>query len=147
MVEKLTAAPAPLHRIPGSSDEPAVKPAARRRLEALTAALERDPASHGLAAKESFSDFLLHAPVVALRAIRPLSMSACLERGPGGHRRIVLLAAQRLRHSGDELGSALHRRKAAAPSRMSGNCMNCRKARIACRATSITSATSPAMSN
>jgi hypothetical protein len=55
------------------SDEPAVKPAARRRLEALTAALDRDPASHGLTQK--LSDFLLHAPVVALRAIRPLAMA------------------------------------------------------------------------
>ena len=73
VVEKLIAEAEAVHRIPGSSDEPAVKPAARRRLEALTAALERDPASHGLAQK--LSDFLLHAPVVALRAIRPLSMA------------------------------------------------------------------------
>ena len=73
VVEKLIAEAEALHRIPGSSEEPAVKPAARRRLEALTAALERDPASHGLTQK--LSDFLLHAPVVALRAIRPLAMA------------------------------------------------------------------------
>jgi class 3 adenylate cyclase len=73
VVEKLIAEAEALHRIPGSSEEPAVKPAARRRLEALTAVLERDPASHGLTQK--LSDFLLHAPVVALRAIRPLAMA------------------------------------------------------------------------
>ena len=73
VVEKLIAEAEALHRIPGSSEEPAVKPAARRRLEALIAALERDPASHGLTQK--LSDFLLHAPVVALRAIRPLAMA------------------------------------------------------------------------
>ena len=73
VVEKLIAEAEALHRIPGSSEEPAVKPAARRRLEVLTAALERDPASHGLTQK--LSDFLLHAPVVALRAIRPLAMA------------------------------------------------------------------------
>jgi class 3 adenylate cyclase len=73
VVEKLIAEAEALHRIPGSSEEPAVKPAARRRLEALTAALERDPASHGLTQK--LAGFLLHAPVVALRAIRPLAMA------------------------------------------------------------------------
>jgi class 3 adenylate cyclase len=73
VVEKLIAEAEAHHRIPGSSDEPAVKPTARRRLETLIAELARDPASHGLAQK--LSDFLLHAPVVALRAIRPLSMA------------------------------------------------------------------------
>jgi carbon monoxide dehydrogenase subunit G len=67
VVEKLIAEAEAHHRIPGSSDEPAVKPTARRRLETLIAELARDPASHGLAQK--LSDFLLHAPVVALRGI------------------------------------------------------------------------------
>ena len=57
----------------GVSAKEIAKPAARRRLAALIADLHRDPASHGLAPK--LAEFLLHAPVVALRSIRPLSMA------------------------------------------------------------------------
>jgi class 3 adenylate cyclase len=73
VIEKLIAEAEAQHRIPGSSEEPAVTGAARRRLETLIDRLEGDPASRGLAPK--LSDFLLYAPVVALRAIRPLSMA------------------------------------------------------------------------
>ena len=104
VVEKLIAEAEALHRIPGSSDEPAVKPAARRRLEALIAELERDPASHGLAQKL----VRLFAACAGGGAARdpPAGDGARLERGPGGHRRIVPRRAA-ARHSGDELGSAL----------------------------------------
>ena len=57
----------------GVSAKEIAKPAARRRLAALIADLHRDPAGHGLAPK--LAEFLLHAPVVALRSIRPLSMA------------------------------------------------------------------------
>jgi class 3 adenylate cyclase len=93
VIEKLIAEAEAHHRIPGSSEEPAVTAAARRRLETLIGRLESDPASHGLARK--LDDFLLHAPVVALRAIRPLSMA----RAWGADREEAVelfLAAQRL---------------------------------------------------
>ena len=73
VIEKLIAEAEAHHRIPGSSEGPAVTEAARRRLETLIERLAGDPASHGLAPR--LSDLLLHAPVVALRAIRPLSMA------------------------------------------------------------------------
>ncbi len=63
---------APGH-IPGASAQEAARPAARRRLAVLIADLHRDPASHGLAPK--LAEFLLHAPVVALRSIRPLALA------------------------------------------------------------------------
>ena len=93
VIEKLIAEAEAHHRIPGSSEEPAVTAAARRRLETLIGRLESDPASHGLARK--LDDFLLHAPVVALRAICPLSMA----RAWGADREEAVelfLAAQRL---------------------------------------------------
>jgi class 3 adenylate cyclase len=93
VIEKLIAEAEAHHRIPGSSDEPAVKPTAGRRLATLMAELARDPASHGLAQK--LSDFLLHAPLVALRAIRPLAMARIW--GADREETVELfLAAQRL---------------------------------------------------
>ena len=93
VIEKLIAEAEAHHRIPGSSDQPVVKPAARRRLETLIAELARQPASHGLAPK--LADFLLHAPVVALRAIRPLAMARIW--GADREETVeVFLAAQRL---------------------------------------------------
>jgi class 3 adenylate cyclase len=93
VIAKLIAEAEALHRIPGSSDEPAVKPAAGRRLETLIAELARDQASHGLA--QRLSDFLLHAPAVALRAIRPLAMARLW--GADREETVELfLAAQRL---------------------------------------------------
>jgi class 3 adenylate cyclase len=79
--------------VPGESAVEAAKPAARRRLDTLIAELDRDPASHGLAAK--LAEFLLHAPTVAVRAIRPLTM-ARLWHTPPDHTVEAFLAAQRL---------------------------------------------------
>ena len=81
--------------IPGESEtiNGAVKPAARRRLEALTAELDRDPASHGLARK--LAAFLLHAPTVTLRAIRPLTMARLWHASPQDAVELFL-AAQRI---------------------------------------------------
>ncbi len=79
--------------IPGASTPEAAKPAARRRLAALIADLERDPASHGLAPR--LAEFLLHAPVVALRGIRPLAM-ARFWHATRGDAVELFLAAQRL---------------------------------------------------
>jgi class 3 adenylate cyclase len=72
-VEKLIAEseiPGPMR---GAYAHEAAKPAARRRLAELTGDLKNDPASHGLAPK--LADFLLHAPIVELRAIRPLALA------------------------------------------------------------------------
>jgi class 3 adenylate cyclase len=71
VVEKLIADGDIADHIPGSSAQEAAKPAVRRRLAALIAELDHD--GHGLARK--LSDFLLHAPVVALRAMRPLALA------------------------------------------------------------------------
>ena len=57
----------------GATAREAAKPAACRRLGTLIADLAGDPASHGLAPK--LAEFLLHAPIVALRSNRPLSMA------------------------------------------------------------------------
>jgi len=60
-------------QITGATAREAAKPAACRRLRGLIAELAREPASHGLAPK--LADFLLHAPIVALRSIRPVAMA------------------------------------------------------------------------
>ena len=80
-------------QITGASAREAAKPAARRRLGALIADLARDPASHGLAPK--LAEFLLHAPVVALRSIRPLAMARFWHATPEQTVELFL-AAQRL---------------------------------------------------
>ena len=80
VVEKLIAEGGLPDHVPGSSTEEAAKPAVRRRLATLIAELDRDPASHGLAPK--LSDFLLHAPVVALRAMRPLALARSWHADP-----------------------------------------------------------------
>jgi class 3 adenylate cyclase len=59
--------------VPGAYPHEAIKPTAHRRLTALISDLENDPASHGLAPR--LADFLLHAPFVALRGIRPLAVA------------------------------------------------------------------------
>ena len=92
-IEKLVAEGDLPDNILGSSAEVAAKPAVRRRLAALIAELDRDPASHGLAPK--LSDFLLHAPVVALRAMRPLAMARSWNARPQDTVELFL-AAQRL---------------------------------------------------
>jgi class 3 adenylate cyclase len=92
-IEKLIAEGDLPEHIPGESARDLVRPAARRRLGALTVELGDDPASHGLAPK--LAGFLLHAPAVTLRAIRPLAMGqfwhASAEEGVE-----LFLAAQRL---------------------------------------------------
>jgi len=72
-MEKLIAEAEKADDIPGAIKREVVKPAARRRLDALIGELDRDPASHGLAPK--LADYLLHAPDLALRGIRPLAMA------------------------------------------------------------------------
>jgi class 3 adenylate cyclase len=72
-IEKLIAESDLADHVPGASAREAAKPAARRRLAALIGELDRDPASHGLAPK--LANYLLHAPVVALRSIRPFALA------------------------------------------------------------------------
>jgi len=93
VIEKLIAEGDIADHVPGSSEHEAAKPAARRRLAALITELDRDPASHGLAPK--LAEFLLHAPVVALRAIRPLAQARSWHATPE-HTIELFLAAQRL---------------------------------------------------
>jgi class 3 adenylate cyclase len=59
--------------VPGASDKEQVTGTAKRRLDALATTLARDPASHGMA--PFLVEFLHHAPVTALRGIRPLAMA------------------------------------------------------------------------
>jgi class 3 adenylate cyclase len=92
-IEKLVAdATIPQH-IPGASAEELVKPAARRRFDGLLTALDRDLASHGLAPK--LADFLLHAPMLALSSIRPLTMARFWGATPADTVELFL-ASQRL---------------------------------------------------
>ena len=81
----------PAH-VPGSSVEDLVETAARHRLDALAAELARDPASHGLA--PNLVDFLRHAPIVALRSIRPMAL-ATQWSVPPDHAVELFLAAAR----------------------------------------------------
>jgi class 3 adenylate cyclase len=79
--------------IPGASTKEAAKPAARRRLDTLISELNRDPSSHDLATR--LADYLLHAPVVTLRNIRPLAMARFWHAAPADVVELFL-AAQRL---------------------------------------------------
>jgi class 3 adenylate cyclase len=81
----------PAH-VPGSSVKDQVEPAARHRLDALAAELARDPDSHGLA--PNLIDFLQHAPIVALRSIRPMAL-AKVWSVPPDHAVELFLAAAR----------------------------------------------------
>ena len=81
----------PAH-VPGTSVENLVEPAARDRLDTLAAELASDPASHGLA--PNLIDFLRHAPIVALRSIRPMAL-ATLWSVPPDHAVELFLAAAR----------------------------------------------------
>jgi class 3 adenylate cyclase/carbon monoxide dehydrogenase subunit G len=92
-IERLIAEADVPNHIPGSSAEEAARPAARRRLATLIDELNRDPASHGLAPK--LAEFLLHAPVVALRAVRPLTLARLWHATPEDTVELFL-AAQRL---------------------------------------------------
>ncbi len=92
-IERLVAEAAASDKILGASAEDAVKPAARRRFDGLIAQLGSDPASHGLAPK--LADFLLHAPMVALSSVRPLTMARQWNASPADTVELFL-AAQRL---------------------------------------------------
>jgi hypothetical protein len=80
-------------KIPGALAQPAIKPAARRRFDSLLNDLDRDPASHGLSQK--LAAFLLHAPSLALRGVRPLAMARLWGAAPSDAVELFL-AAQRL---------------------------------------------------
>ena len=118
VIEKLIAEGDLPDHVPGSSTEEVAKPAVRRRLAALIAELDRDPASQSLAQKDltqkdlaqnglaqnglaqnglaqKLADFLLHAPVVALRAMRPLALARSWHASPSDTVELFL-AAQRL---------------------------------------------------
>jgi class 3 adenylate cyclase len=123
VIEKLIAEGDLPDHVPGSSTEEVAKPAVRRRLAALIAELDRDPASQSLAQKglaqkdlaqkdlaqkdlaqnglaqnglaQKLADFLLHAPVVALRAMRPLALARSWRASPSDTVELFL-AAQRL---------------------------------------------------
>jgi class 3 adenylate cyclase len=92
-IERLIAEADAPDYVPGASTREAVRPAAHRRLAALIDDLERDPASHGLAQK--LAEFLLHAPVVGLRAIRPLTMAAIWHAAPDDAVELFLAAQHR----------------------------------------------------
>jgi class 3 adenylate cyclase len=93
VIEKLIAEDDISNHVPGSSVGEKVKPAARRRLAALIDDLARDPASHGLAPK--LAAFLLHAPIVAVRAIRPLAMAEFWHAAPDDTVELFLSAQHR----------------------------------------------------
>ena len=92
-IERLIRESETTDQIAGATAREAAKPAARRRLRALIADLARDPASHGLAPR--LADFLLHAPIVALRSIRPISLARFWHATPEDTVELFL-AAQRL---------------------------------------------------
>ena len=81
----------PTH-FPAASAKDLLEPAASRRLDALAGELARDPASHGLA--PNLSDFLRHAPVVALRSIRPLALAKIWSVEPDHAVELFLAAAR-----------------------------------------------------
>ena len=93
VMERLIAEAEAPDQLAGARDREVVKPAARRRLDALIGDLDRDPASHGLAAK--LADYLLHAPDLALRGIRPLTVARFWRAAPEDVVELFL-AAQRL---------------------------------------------------
>ena len=91
-IERLIRESDGLALIPGWSAEDLVEPAARHRLEALAAELARDPASHGLA--PNLVDFLRHAPIVALRSIRPMALAKLWSVPPDHAVELFLVAAR-----------------------------------------------------
>jgi class 3 adenylate cyclase len=82
----------PAH-VPGSSVKDLVEPAARHRLDALAVELARDPDSHGLA--PNLIDFLRHAPIVALRSIRPMALARVWSVPPDQAVELFLAAARK----------------------------------------------------
>jgi class 3 adenylate cyclase/carbon monoxide dehydrogenase subunit G len=92
-VERLVAEANRPDQILGSSAHEAATPAGRRRLDALIADLERDPASHGLAPK--LAAYLRQAPGVALRGIRPLALARQWRAAPTDAVELFLAAQHR----------------------------------------------------
>jgi class 3 adenylate cyclase len=92
-MEKLIAEAEIPDHISGFLAKEVVKPAARRRLDKLIGELDRDPASRGLAPK--LADYLLHAPDLALRGIRPLAMAQFWHAPPGDTVELFLAAHHR----------------------------------------------------
>jgi class 3 adenylate cyclase len=91
-IDGMIRAGAMTEQIPGTAEENVVVGAAKRRLDELAGALAHDPASHGLAPK--LVDLLTHAPISALRGIRPLAMAA-LWHAPEDETVELFLAAQK----------------------------------------------------
>ena len=142
VVERLISADQAADEIPGSSAQDVAKPAARRRLAALVADLARDPASHGLA--EQLAAFLLHAPVVALRSVRPLSFARLWRAKPDDAVELFLAAQRRGILA---MGWDLLCPRCRARSRTSNVSTNCRRRPTAHHAISTIGAISPATSN
>jgi class 3 adenylate cyclase len=92
-IERMIAEADVSETIPGAASETQIRPAARRRLDALLADLDRDAASHGLAPK--LAKFLQHAPSLVLRGIRPLALARFWHAAPSDTIELFL-AAQRL---------------------------------------------------
>src|SRR5580704_17969625 len=92
-VERLVAEADMPDQILGSSAHEAATPAGQRRLDALIADLERDPASHGLAPK--LAAYLQQAPGVTLRGIRPLTLARLWRAAPTDTVELFLAAQHR----------------------------------------------------
>lgn len=92
-IERLIRESALPDHIAGARELEAAKPSARRRLAALIDDLDRDPASHGLSLR--LAAFLLHAPIVALRSIRPLSIARFWQATPNDVVELFLAAQRR----------------------------------------------------
>ena len=92
-IEKLAAAANMPDQILGASAHEAATPAGQRRLDALIADLERDPASHGLAPK--LAAYLQQAPGVTLRGIRPLTLARQWRAAPTDTVELFLAAQHR----------------------------------------------------
>jgi class 3 adenylate cyclase len=72
-IEQMIAAAERTGELAGASERDLIEAPARRRFAALAQELAADPASHGLAPK--LAELLAHAPAVALRRMRPLSVA------------------------------------------------------------------------
>jgi len=92
-IERLVAEAEKPEAITAALSEDAISPVGRRRFDGLMVELDRDPASHGLASK--LSEFLLHAPMLAISSMRPLAMARLWKAKPE-HTVELFLAAQRL---------------------------------------------------
>jgi class 3 adenylate cyclase len=92
-VERLIRDAARKEGAPGSSERDLLERPSRGRLEALARALDADPAAHGLGPK--LIDFLMHAPAVSVRSIRPLAMARAWDAEPDAVVELFLAAQDR----------------------------------------------------